>query len=145
MSNKGNFDKGYKAGIQEKSHSHGTEDMTNKELFDLIKHEKEVQQRANSAEHVNIEKRIMALLVAQSARDLHRTEELIREHYSGHKEDFKKLLPAEHVIDHEAVKFLRESSSKFMGGVFGALGKIVLILILIGLGLQVISVGDIIK
>lgn len=141
------FNEGYESAMkhitERKKKGSDNSDILNVELFELLKHEREVHQTSNSTEHKQIEQRMIERLNQYSARDLERTKEMIRDHYAGHKEDFKNLLPDEHHDDHRTVRFLRDSASNFMIGLFGALGKIVLLLILLGLCLQIISVGGI--
>lgn len=114
----------------------GDDDISNRDLLKHISEERDksesrliadrIASESRTKDHMDTIGKNLELLVGKSIREYH--EENIRVTL--------KMFPNNHTEDHSFIEMVRSNFKSFMDGMFGSLGKVVLFLILIGIGLQ---------
>ena len=69
----------------------------------------------------------------------------ITDYHEENNKAISDMFPNDHTDDHSFITMVRSNFRSFMNGLFGTLGKVVLFLIMMGIVLQIATVGDIIK
>lgn len=102
--------------------------MDRKEMVDILREEREDTDRRIYTMMENFKSEIKTDIALAHAEMKENTRAMITD-----------ILPFEHGTDHDAVKMLRRWGTSFLSGLFGNMGRAIFIIVMLGIGIQVLN------